>query len=59
MKTIKLPYSIEDQSFFDYLRNLQREQSACYRSAYKLASYGLIEKEIRHDLKPKFPRMDS
>lgn len=59
MKTIKLPYSIEDDSFYDNLRVLQKEQSACYRSAYKLVMNGLTEQQIRNDLKSKFSKMDS
>ena len=59
MKTIKLPYKIQDQGFFSVLKELQKKQSTIYRSSYKLAFHGLAEKEIEADFKKKFVDTDS
>lgn len=49
MVTMKIPHSSDVES----LLSVRKEQSKVYRLAYKLASYGLSELQIRHDLKEK------
>ena len=47
--TLKIPHN----NNIDVLLPFRKEQSKVYRIAYKLASYGLTEQQIRHDLKEK------
>ncbi len=59
MKTIKLPYTVEDPVFNQCLLDLQRVQSSIYRVAYKRAAEGLAEIEIRTICRDLFPQIDS
>ncbi len=59
MKTIKLPYTVEDITFNQCLLNLRRVQSSIYRVAYKRAAEGLAEIEIRTICRNLFPQIDS
>ena len=59
MITIKLPYTAEDSYFNQCLLDLQRIQSSIYRVAYKRASEGLAEIEIRTICRNLFPQVDS
>lgn len=59
MKTIKLPYTCTDENFGESLSELQRIQSSIYRIAYKRASEGLAEIEIRSICRNLFPQVDS
>lgn len=55
--TMKIPHS----SDVELLLPIRKEQSTVYRLAYKLASCGLTELQVRHDLKEKniSSRLDS
>jgi hypothetical protein len=61
MKTIKLPYICysDDEQFLNELHGLQKTQSSIYRVAYKRASEGLAEIEIRSSCRNLFPNTDS
>ena len=59
MKTIKLPFTQDNELFEDYLNDLQRIQSSIYRIAYNRASEGLHEIEIRAQIRNLFPDVDS
>ena len=59
MRTIKLPYTTEDPTFNQCLLDLQRVQSSIYHVAYKRASEGLAEIEIRTTCRNLFPQIDS
>jgi hypothetical protein len=49
MTTMKIPHSSDVSALLPF----RKEQSKIYRLSYKLASYGLPEIQIRHDLKEK------
>lgn len=63
MKTIKLPYTLLDTTkqddFNTVLLDLRRVQSSIYRVAYKHASLGLTELDVRHHCKSLFSSSDS
>jgi len=59
MKTIKLPYTCNDEGFVENLGELQRIQSSIYHVAYKRASEGLHEIEIRSICRNLFSEIDS
>lgn len=59
MKTIKLPYICEDENYLNTLIEIQKIQSSVYRVAYKRASEGLAEIEIRSTCRNLFPDVDS
>jgi hypothetical protein len=59
MKTIKLPYTCSIENYVDSLDELRRVQSSIYRIAYKRASEGLAEIEIRSVCRNLFPGVDS
>ena len=59
MRTIKLPHITEDPTFNQCLLDLQRVQSSIYHVAYKRASEGLAEIEIRTTCRNLFPQIDS
>lgn len=60
MKTIKIPYTCDaGEHFLNELRNVQKIQSSIYRVAYKRASEGLAEIEVRLICRNLFPNIDS